>query len=88
MEEIRSFVAMETDRLKARGVSGMDKQRLTSLDIVMTTIENQLDGKTVTMTRETLPYSHYHSYLQEDGLEEVESSLPLSLSVTIPDHCE
>lgn len=45
VEGLRDFVAMETDRLKARGVSGTDQQRLASLDVVMTTIENQLEGK-------------------------------------------
>lgn len=47
VEGIREFVSMETDRLKARGVSGTDKQRLASLDIVMATIEKQLDGEQV-----------------------------------------
>ena len=49
VEGIRSFVAMEMDRLKVRGVSGTDQQRLASLDIVMTTIENQRDGDLVTL---------------------------------------
>ena len=77
---------METERLKARGVSGTDKQRLTSLDIVMTTIENQIDGNTVTMNEGSYGTTVIMSALQEEGLEEVESSLPLSLSVTIPDY--
>ena len=47
VEALQEFVTMETDRLKARGVSVTDKQRLTSLDVVMTTIENQLDGQPV-----------------------------------------
>lgn len=68
VEGIREFVSMETDRLKARGVSGTDKQRLASLDIVMATIEKQLDGE------------------QEEGLDDVDSSLPLSISISIPEY--
>ena len=47
VERVQEFVAMETDRLKTRGVSGTDKQRLASLDVVMTTIEKQLEGEMV-----------------------------------------
>ena len=43
-EGLREFVARETERLKVRGVSGTDKQRLASLDAVMATIEKLLDG--------------------------------------------
>ena len=47
VERLQEFVAVETDRLKTRGVSGTDKQRLASLDVVMTTIVKQLEGETV-----------------------------------------
>ncbi|CAI8057495.1 Sorting nexin-13 [Geodia barretti] len=68
VERLQEFVAVETERLKTRGVSGADQQRLASLDVVMTTIVKQLQGET------------------EEGAEEVESSLPLSLSVSLPEY--
>ena len=47
VERLQEFVAVETERLKTRGVSGADQQRLASLDVVMTTIVKQLQGETV-----------------------------------------
>ena len=47
VERVQEFVAVESDRLKTRGVSGTDQQRLASLDVVMTTVEKQLQGEGV-----------------------------------------
>ena len=49
VERVQEFVAMETDRLKTRGVSGTDQQRLASLEVVMTTLKKQLEGEAVSL---------------------------------------